>query len=70
MALERTTSPAFGAAVGYFVILWAVQQGYVSTPDQPEAVAFAGAIFTHMFMELRGVIRWIGALLTKMVEKK
>jgi hypothetical protein len=56
---ERTASPALGNAVGYFVVLWAVSNvDWITVDNQVEAVAFAGAIFTYFFNEIRQLFLW------------
>lgn len=63
--MERA-SPLLGAAVGYFVVVsWAIPKGYIPAADVAEAVVMSGAIFTSIFMEIRGLVKWIGSLIKK-----
>ena len=58
-------SPTLGMALGYFLILYAVLNGYITEQHQPEAVAMAGVVVTNIIMELKGFGHWIGSLVKK-----
>ena len=58
-------SPTLGMALGYFLILYAVMNGYITQEHQPEAVAMAGVVVTNLIMEVKGFGRWIHSLIKK-----
>lgn len=66
---ERVSSPTAGNAFGYFIILWAVHSGYIGVDNQVEAVAFMGAIATHVALEMRSIIRWVGNIVSSIINK-
>lgn len=55
-------SPTLGMALGYFLILYGVQEGYIQATHQPEAVAMAGVVVTNIIMEIKGLFAWVGGL--------
>lgn len=55
-------SPTLGMALGYFLILYAVQEGHIQATHQPEAVAMAGVVVTNIIMEVKGLFAWVGGL--------
>ena len=58
-------SPALGAAIGYFVIkLWAIPNGHVNDIDAVEASLMAGVLASHLVMEFKIFIKWVGTFFT------
>lgn len=63
---ERATAPGIGAAIGYFVVLYVTgKNGWLTAEHQTEAVAFAGAIFTHILIEGRSFVSWVRELIER-----
>lgn len=62
-------SPTLGMALGYFLVLYAVINGYITENHQPEAVAMAGVVVTNVIMEIKGFGRWLAGFWSKKDEE-
>lgn len=62
---EQRSAPSVGNAVAYFLIMYLIYKGIVPEETRTEAALMAGAIVSHLMMELRGIVSFIGGLIKK-----